>query len=317
MYWDQRGAGKSYSRAISASSITVERFICDLDELTDAVCERLGKSEVAIFGHSWGSVLGVLYAARFPEKVAAYVDSGQIGDRPAAESASYEWTLAEARRQGNRRAVSKLRAIGPPPHGADAVFTERTWSMRLSGGMRPQAVWKMVRPLLGGHESSIIELPSAWRGAHFTMNATWPEVSRLNLIELAPALQMPVFFLLGCQDRWIPPETSVAYFDALTAPTKKLVWFEHSGHEPFVESTASSTPPWLTWSGRRSCRTRWHRNRDGRRARHRPSTPRSRRCGGYRPRGGRPSHNRRICSMRRDHSGQPDTRAESICNCSS
>jgi hypothetical protein len=27
----------------------------------------------------------------------------------------------------------------------------------------------------------------------------------------------------------------VAYFDSLTAPSKKLVWFEHSGHEPFVD----------------------------------------------------------------------------------
>jgi pimeloyl-ACP methyl ester carboxylesterase len=33
-----------------------------------------------IFGHSWGSALGVLYSARFAEKVAAYVGSGQVGD---------------------------------------------------------------------------------------------------------------------------------------------------------------------------------------------------------------------------------------------
>jgi pimeloyl-ACP methyl ester carboxylesterase len=89
--------------------------------------------------------------------------------------------------------------------------------------------------VLGGQESSILELPSAMRGFRFSMNAMWPEVSRLNLIELAPALQMPVFFLLGRNDHWVPPQTSVTYFDALTAPSKKLVWFEHSGHEPFVD----------------------------------------------------------------------------------
>ncbi len=33
-------------------------------------------------------------------------------------------------------------------------------------------------------------------------------------------------------------ETSVAYFDALTAPSKTLVWFEASGHEPFVDEPA-------------------------------------------------------------------------------
>jgi pimeloyl-ACP methyl ester carboxylesterase len=176
-----------------------------------------------------------LYAARFPEKVAAYVGSGQIGNWPMAESASYESAVATAQRLGNRRALRKLRAIGSPPYAADAVFTERTWSLRLEGGMRHGALWNLGRVLLGGHGSSIFGLPAAWRGFRFSMNAMWPEVSRLNLIELVPELQMPVFFLLGRKDPWIPPDTSVAYFDALAAPAKKLVWFEHSGHEPFID----------------------------------------------------------------------------------
>jgi len=66
----------------------------------------------------------------------------------------------------------------------------------------------------------------------------WTEVSRLNLINLVPALQMPVFFFLGRKDHWVPAEVSVAYLDALTAPSKTLVWFEESGHEPFVDEPA-------------------------------------------------------------------------------
>jgi pimeloyl-ACP methyl ester carboxylesterase len=235
VYWDQRGAGKSFDPTIPRSSMTVEQFISDLDELVGVVCERLGANRVAIFGHSWGSALGVLYAARFPEKVAAYVGSGQIGDWAAAESASYAFALSEARRRGSRRAVGKLGAIGPPPYSAKAVFTERTWLSRFEGQMRPRALWKVGRAVVGGHESSLFELPSGMRGFWFSMDAMWPEVSRLNLIELVPALQMPVFFFLGRKDHFVPPETSVAYFEALTAPSKKLVWFEDSGHEPFVD----------------------------------------------------------------------------------
>ena len=119
--------------------MTVEQFISDLDDLVEAVCERLGKTNVVIYGHSWGSALGVLYAARFPEKVAAYVGSGQIGDWPAAEATSYEFALAEAQRLGNRRAIRKLQSIGPPPYSANAVFTERTWLSRFEGRMRPRA----------------------------------------------------------------------------------------------------------------------------------------------------------------------------------
>jgi pimeloyl-ACP methyl ester carboxylesterase len=235
VYWDQRGAGKSFHRSIPRSSMTVDQFVSDLDELVEVVCERLGKTKVAIFGHSWGSALGVLYAARFPEKVAAYVGSGQIGDWAAGESASYEFAIAEAQRLGNRTAVRKLRAIGPPPYTGGAVFTERACLSRLEGRMRPRALWKVARAVLGAQESSILELPSGMCGFRFSINTMWAEVSRLNLIELAPALQMPVFFFLGRQDHWVPAETSVAYFDALAAPSKKLVWFEHSGHEPFVD----------------------------------------------------------------------------------
>jgi pimeloyl-ACP methyl ester carboxylesterase len=33
-------------------------------------------------------------------------------------------------------------------------------------------------------------------------------------------------------------ETSVTYFDMLTAPSKRLVWFDESGHEPFIDEPA-------------------------------------------------------------------------------
>jgi pimeloyl-ACP methyl ester carboxylesterase len=44
-----------------------------------------------------------------------------------------------------------------------------------------------------------------------------------------------VFFFLGRHDHFVPPETSMAFFDALSAPSKEVVWFEDSHHEPFVD----------------------------------------------------------------------------------
>ena len=101
----------------------------------------------------------------------------------------------------------------------------------------------------------------------------WAEVSRLNLVELVPALQMPVFFLLGRNDHWVPTETSVAYFDALTAPSKKLVWFEHSGHEPFIDEPAKFNAAMAEWFGQLCRRMSRHPERN-RRAGHRAATSR-------------------------------------------
>ncbi|MEZ4502766.1 MAG: alpha/beta hydrolase [Dehalococcoidia bacterium] len=235
VYWDQRGTAKSFNSAIPRASMTVEQFLLDLDALVEDVRARLRTERVTLFGHSWGSALGVLYAHRFPGKVAAYVGSGQVGDWPAAETASYAYALGEAGRQRNREALKTLRAIGPPPHTAQDLWVQRTTLQRLDGQLSAGAMWRLGRIFLGGGEYSVLDLAKLLRGFKFSLDAMWSEVSRIDLNELAPRLEMPVFFFLGRQDHWVPGEISAAYLDALDAPSKELVWFEQSGHEPFAD----------------------------------------------------------------------------------
>jgi pimeloyl-ACP methyl ester carboxylesterase len=110
--------------------------------------------------------------------------------------------------------------------------------MRFEGAMRPRALWKIARASIAAPESSLLDLPRTMRGFRFSLDAMWPETSRLNLHDLVPALDMPVFFFLGRNDHWVPPQPSLAYFERLAAPSKQLVWFEQSGHEPFIDEPA-------------------------------------------------------------------------------
>jgi pimeloyl-ACP methyl ester carboxylesterase len=235
VYWDQRGAGKSFDPGTPRSSMTVEQFLVDLDQLVDHVRKRVGKTKVTLLGHSWGSQLGCLYAARHPEKVAVYVGCAQIGDSKRSEAASYAIAVDAARRAGNRKAERELLAIGAPPHDGKSLWIERMWLNRLDGAMSPKALWKLGRVLLTDKEHSIFEAFSTFRALRWTIDAMWREVSELSLPELVPALQMPTFFMLGRKDHWVPAEVSVEYIDALSAPTKQLIWFDESGHEIFVD----------------------------------------------------------------------------------
>jgi len=237
VYWEQRGTDKSFDPGIPRSSMTVAQLLADLDELVDALRARLGHDRVILYGHSWGSALGVLYAARCPHKVSVYVGTGQVGDWPASEAASYAFVLAEATRRRNRRALRQLRAIGPPPHPAEKMEIERKWLARFEGIVRGVPLWKLARIMLGGPEASVADLPNIIRGVRFS-RALWPEASALNLVERVPALRMPVFFFLGRHDHVIDATTSAAYFDRLTAPSKTLLWFEESAHEPPAEEPA-------------------------------------------------------------------------------
>ena len=237
VYWEQRGTDKSFDRRIPQSSMTVAQFIADLDELVDALRQRFGKDKVVLYGHSWGSVLGVLYAARFPEKVSAYVGTGQIGDWPAFELLSYRFTLAEAERRNNTKALKQLRAIGPPPHTYWQMTVQRKWLTRFVGVARGMSMWRFFRITLGRPEASILDLPNILRGLAFS-RCMWPEVSQLSLLKSVPALQMPVFFFIGRHDHVVAAETSARYFELLAAPSKKFVWFDGSAHEPAVEEPA-------------------------------------------------------------------------------
>jgi pimeloyl-ACP methyl ester carboxylesterase len=88
--WDQRGTGKSFDRDIPRSSMTLEQFVADLDELVDIVRQRFGKETVAILGHSWGSALGAIYASRFPANVSVYIGVAFF-DALAAPSKQRVW----------------------------------------------------------------------------------------------------------------------------------------------------------------------------------------------------------------------------------
>jgi pimeloyl-ACP methyl ester carboxylesterase len=235
VYWDQRGAGKSFDPRTPKSSMTVEQFIADLDQLVDYVRKRVGKQKVTLLGHSWGSQLGCLYAARFPAKVAVYVGCAQIGDSQRSETLSYATALDAARRAGHRKAEQELVAIGAPPHDGKSLWIERVWLNRLEGAMKPKAAWKLGRVLLADKEHSIFDVFTTFRALRWTLDAMWPETTKLNLPELVPALQMPTFFMLGRKDHWVPAEASIEYIDALIAPSKQVIWFDESSHEIFAD----------------------------------------------------------------------------------
>ena len=80
------------------------------------------------------------------------------------------------------------------------------------------------------------------RGFRFSLDAMWAETSRLNLLDLVPALEMPVFFFLGRKDHWVPPEASLAYFEMLTAPRKGSSGSSNPATSPSSTSLPSSMP---------------------------------------------------------------------------
>ena len=55
------------------------------------------------------------------------------------------------------------------------------------------------------------------------------------LMDEVKRLAVPVYFFEGRMDYTTPFTCAQSYFDKLDAPRKRLVWFAHSAHFPFLE----------------------------------------------------------------------------------
>ncbi len=241
VYWDQRGAGRSFRRSIDPASMTIAQFVADLDELVDAMLAKFGKRKAALLGHSWGSLLGTLYAARHPEKVSAYVGVGQIADMAKSELESYRFVVAEAEKRSHAKATKALRAIGPPPYRTlRSAGVQRRLLSTFGGVTGPGfSIRRLVFRALRTPEASLFDLVRLARGSIFSLRLLEPQQNDANLIRDVPRLDVPVFFILGRFDHQVAATVSAEYFDAIETPHKQLFWLERSGHlSPFEEPEA-------------------------------------------------------------------------------
>lgn len=239
--WDQRGAGKSYRAISEAGRMNIGQFVADTRELTLYLLEKFGQERLVLAGHSWGSVIGALTVSAYPELYSCYVGIGQVANMAEGEAASYQWTLDQARKHGNRRATEALTKMGPPPYQGDwqkKTIAQRRYLGRFGGEVhtsRNGAFGLVIAGLLCSREYTLTDRFNFFRGIAGSMRLLWPQLLEVDLFATVPEIGVPVFFMEGRNDREAPYEIAERYFDSLRAPFKELVWFDRSAHLPNSE----------------------------------------------------------------------------------
>ena len=239
--WDQRGAGKSYSFSIPEDSMTIEQFISDTHDLSQLLLQRFGRPKLILVAHSWGSIVGALTVAKYPELFEAYVGVSQAVDPPESERMMYRFALEAAGKRGNEKAAAELRRMGEPPYKSFADYrTMKGWVHRFrDAGYSEISPWKFARLALASPAYSWSDLLRLVLGMRFSFSHLWQEAFyRTDLLKQAPKLDVPVHFFLGRHDRTVTASAAMAerYFNEIEAPKgKHLVWFENSGHWPHLE----------------------------------------------------------------------------------
>ena len=248
--WDQRGTGGSYW-GVKKDSLTVDRLVEDARELCETLCAMLGQEKLFLLCGSWGTQLGTILANKYPERIAGYVGSGQTVNGILNERLSWEFALREAEKAGNQEDIAKLNEVGPPvqgqyKNGFRGLMAQRN-IMKKYGGYsqkdkeraKPQGFFKsFALPMLRSKEYTPGDLLGILWGYKRTLTVMWPRLTDYDFTRDCNQFEMPYYIFQGRHDNNTPSALVEAFYAAIQAPKKALVWFERSAHGPIADDRA-------------------------------------------------------------------------------
>jgi pimeloyl-ACP methyl ester carboxylesterase len=240
--WEQPGAGKSFD-AVPRSTLSPERYISDGIELVQYLRDRFNEEKVYVLGESWGSALGIWMVQRNPELFHAFIGTGQMVSFLETDMMCYKFALQVIEERGDIEKAEKLRKQGPPPYyGGGVAMKEAAFLMETFNYMNadPNIADDGFNTFqdLASSEYGLYDKVNWFRGALDTMNVVYPQLWDVDFRKQATQLEVPVYFLLGRHDVNAPPVITEEYYELLSAPHKELIWFERSGHNPWVNESA-------------------------------------------------------------------------------
>jgi pimeloyl-ACP methyl ester carboxylesterase len=246
--WDQRGAGKTYeiNQATRVQpTMSVERMLADAEEVTQYLRTTYHRPKIVLVGYSWGSILGAMLAQRHPDWFSVYVGIGQVVDFPSNERLGYEATIAAAQAAHDDQAIKALRTLSPFPDSAhpdrnlEKLVNERQVMAKYHG-----IVWHgeptdydRQEELSPDYTSADFQARNA--GIMFSLRALWGQVQTVSFTG-SNKFKLPVVFLHGRHDLNASAQLMSEWFPTLEAPSKKLIWFEDSGHYVYEEEPAKA-----------------------------------------------------------------------------
>jgi pimeloyl-ACP methyl ester carboxylesterase len=244
VWWDQRGAGLSFSPDIPPQSMTVTQLIADTIAVTNHLRQRFGKDRIYLLGHSWGSFLGIQVAAAAPGLYHAYIGMGQVSFQLRSEVAAYHYMLDQYQARGDAAMVRRLSAA--PASMTDGLSTAylrlRDRAMHGLGVGTTHDMHSVITgvflPVWRCQAYTLREKVNIWRGMSFSRGFLWNDFIQTDLAARTNALALPVYFFTGIYDYTANHALARGFFDQITAPVKGFYTFQNSAHSPLFEQSA-------------------------------------------------------------------------------
>jgi pimeloyl-ACP methyl ester carboxylesterase len=200
--YDQRGVSRSSAPPIDPSSYTFAKYVDDLE----AVRKAAGVEKVHLFGHSWGGLVAMRYAAIYPERVRSIVLMGS--GAPAWKDLASGFARFEERVRSLQAQGIISQDLTPKDEQDDptlpAFFSDPNFHFSLDDRGGPPEFSPVASQM------------------------TWAAVQGYDLTNEVAQLQHPFLVLCGKDDPY--GQLSEAVVAALTSTKVEYVVFDKCGH---------------------------------------------------------------------------------------
>jgi pimeloyl-ACP methyl ester carboxylesterase len=228
VHWDQRGTALSYNKTVKSSDISFEKIFDDAVCLTEILKKTYQKDKIILIGHSFGSILGIHLAEKFPELYYAYIGIGQVIDDNRSREITYSWLVERLKEDNDTASIAKIK---------EKHLVPRELINRYKG------IYYNDKTLFDVIKTS----PYYFDGYLDDYNKSMKFVREANgkpegkhtfiAIDSITKINIPTYFFEGKHDRIAAcaPELVVDFCEKLEAPKKEIIWFENSAHHPNID----------------------------------------------------------------------------------
>lgn len=228
VHWDQRGAGLSFNDSLNESDVSFDKILYDANQLTEILKTRYNQTKIFIIGHSFGSILGIHLAEKYPDNYYAFIGVGQVIDDKKSQEITLNWFIDKLKQENDTIELSK-------------VVKDKRISRELIN--RFNGIYVGEKNMMDVIKESDYYydgyLDTYLKSMRFSRECIGknPSTYEKNILTEIQNIEVPIYFFEGRHDRIAAcaPELVVEYCKILRAPSKEIVWFENSAHHPNID----------------------------------------------------------------------------------
>jgi len=235
--WEQRGSGKSFQSNPNPGNMTLDQLISDAHDLTLLLKKKYNKSKIFLAGHSWGSIIGMNLAIKYPDDYIAYIGISQVINMKKGMEISQKWIEAKAKSNHDTSTLNVLRRLylkDPTLCNGDFDCFCKQYELltKYKGTSYNNKIDEYMKKALGAYKDY---KNNYWNeGLSFSVMHLEKDLFSIDFTDIKQ-ISIPIYFMQGRYDWNVPSVLVETFFQNVSAPSKQIIWFENSGHSPLEE----------------------------------------------------------------------------------